>query len=152
MPLACAGCRRGRVFLAGPVSGSLALCLTLLCPYPARKRFPPCKTRASSILANAKAAPYPERASNGFVIGASMPANEWKLVRIAKAVQSTGGVTDRLGARRDDPRILEKGVEPLTSGFQINEQFRGTSRAPPRGRLLLRFQDVGLIRSAIRFA
>jgi hypothetical protein len=98
---------------------------------------PPCKTGGPSILANAKAAPYPEWASNGFVIGAPMPDDEQKIVRIAKAMQCTSGITDRLGTRRHDPRISEEGVEPpLTSGFQINDQFNGISRPPSgRGRL-----------------
>jgi hypothetical protein len=138
MPLGRAGCCRGRVFLAGPMSDSLA-------PWGAssyrdrarRERLPPRKTGAPSILANAKAAPHPERASNGFVIGASMPDNELKLVRVAKVMQSTSSFADRLGTRRGDPRICEEGVEPpLTSGFKINEQFNGISR-PPAGRVRL---------------
>jgi hypothetical protein len=65
------------------------------------------------------------------VIGASVPYNEQKPVRIAKAMQNTSGVTDWLGARRHDPRICKEGVEPpLTSGFQINDQFNGISRRP----------------------
>jgi hypothetical protein len=60
-----------------------------------------------------------------------MRDNDPKLVRVAKAVQNTSGVTDRLGARRHDPRICKEGVEPpLTSGFQINDQFNGISRRP----------------------
>jgi hypothetical protein len=120
------------------MSDRLALVTALPCPYRARReRFPFYKTRAASTLADAEATPHPERSSNGFVIGVSMPDNEQKLVRIAKAVQSTSGVTDRLGARRHDRRICDEGVEPpLTSGFKINEQFNGISR-PPRGRVRL---------------
>ena len=87
MPLACAGCCRGRVFLAGPMSGSLAPWTAFSYRYRARReRLPPRKTGAPSILANAKAAPYPEWASNGFVIGPLVHSNEHEVVVVTTLV------------------------------------------------------------------
>lgn len=114
MPLGCAGGCRGRVFLAGPMSDSLALCTTLLCPYPARKRLPPCKTRASSILANAKAAPHPETSAKGVVIRPLVPSYEQKLTRVTKVVKSASGFTDRLATGLNDYLPIEKHIKFFT--------------------------------------
>jgi hypothetical protein len=109
------------------MSAMSALDTAMLCPYRAqRERLPFCITRAASTLADAEAAPHPERTSNSFVIRAPMPDNEQKLVRVAKVVKGTSSFADRLGIRRDDPRICEEGVEPfLTTGFEINAQSTG---------------------------
>jgi hypothetical protein len=77
VPRASAGCCRGRVFLAGPMSGSLASWTAFSYRYRAqRERFPFCKTGAPSILAYAKMAPYPERASDSVMIGPVVPSYE----------------------------------------------------------------------------
>lgn len=115
MRLTCAGCRRGRVFLAGPISDSLGPATTFLCPYRARRqRLPSCETRTAAILANAKATPHPERSLNGVVIGPLVPSYEQKLTRVAKVVKSASGFTDRLATGLNDCLPIEKHIKFFT--------------------------------------
>jgi hypothetical protein len=87
MRLACAGCRRGCVFLAGPMSGRLAPGTAFNYRYRAqRERFPFCITRAAPTLANAKAASHPERAVNGIMIGALVHSYEHEVVVVTTLV------------------------------------------------------------------